>query len=160
MGPAVGGLYWFFVTFLPGYVSFRFPAKLFVVASLFLCLIAARELQARWNEDRLQTLVRPIRFFLLFHTLVLMGIWMGSMPINRAFFTFESRSEFGPFSIEHGWESICGGVIQAIAVCLGCLAVLKVRSRTTILIGLVVIGLGDPFGRRERLCDGFLLCGQ
>lgn len=44
LGPQVGGLYWLLVTFLPGYVEFRFPAKLFTLAALGLSVLAARGL--------------------------------------------------------------------------------------------------------------------
>jgi hypothetical protein len=39
---AVGGLYWLMVVALPQYVQFRYPAKLMVLASLGLSLLAAR----------------------------------------------------------------------------------------------------------------------
>ena len=42
IGEPVGGLYWLFVTLLPGYVYFRYPAKLLVLASLGISLLAAR----------------------------------------------------------------------------------------------------------------------
>ena len=44
LGEPVGGLYWFFECLIPGYSSFRYPAKLFVVGSLFICLAAGRGL--------------------------------------------------------------------------------------------------------------------
>jgi hypothetical protein len=48
IGQPVGGLYWCLVTFLPGYAMFRFPAKLFVIATLGLSLLAA------WGLDDLR----------------------------------------------------------------------------------------------------------
>ena len=42
VGEPVGGLYWLLVTVLPGYVYFRYPAKLLVIASLGISLLAAR----------------------------------------------------------------------------------------------------------------------
>jgi hypothetical protein len=42
IGEPVGGLYWMMVTWLPSYDQFRYPAKLFLVASLGLSLLAAR----------------------------------------------------------------------------------------------------------------------
>lgn len=42
LGAPVGGLYWLLVTFVPSYVQFRYPAKLMVLASLGLALLAAR----------------------------------------------------------------------------------------------------------------------
>ena len=38
----VGGVYWFFVSFLPGYAYFRFPAKLLTFAACPCCLLAAQ----------------------------------------------------------------------------------------------------------------------
>ena len=39
--PAVGGVYWWLVALLPGYVEFRYPAKWLVVAALTLSVLAA-----------------------------------------------------------------------------------------------------------------------
>jgi hypothetical protein len=41
IGHPVGGLYWLLVTVLPGYVYFRYPAKLFVVAALAISQLAS-----------------------------------------------------------------------------------------------------------------------
>lgn len=41
VGDAFGGVYWFFTVTLPGYVQFRYPAKLLVPVSLGLSLLAA-----------------------------------------------------------------------------------------------------------------------
>jgi hypothetical protein len=41
-GAPLGGVYWFLVTFLPGYINFRYPAKLMVLAAMALSLLAAR----------------------------------------------------------------------------------------------------------------------
>ncbi|QDU96766.1 Bacterial membrane protein YfhO [Lignipirellula cremea] len=46
LGPQVGGLYWLLSTFLPGYITFRFPAKWLTPAALALCLLAA----AGWDR--------------------------------------------------------------------------------------------------------------
>lgn len=51
-GDQVGGVYWFFVTFLPSYAYFRFPAKLLTFAACPLCLLAAQGL------DRLPAMPR------------------------------------------------------------------------------------------------------
>lgn len=52
-GAPLGGVYWFMVTFLPGYMNFRYPAKLMVLVALALSLLAARgcdaSSQATWR---------------------------------------------------------------------------------------------------------------
>jgi hypothetical protein len=52
-GNQVGGVYWFFVTFLPSYAYFRFPAKLLTFAACPICLLAAH------GFDRLPAVPRP-----------------------------------------------------------------------------------------------------
>jgi hypothetical protein len=42
LGEAVGGLYWFFTVTLPGFVQFRYPAKLLVLATLCAAVLAGR----------------------------------------------------------------------------------------------------------------------
>ncbi len=42
LGAEVGGFYWLMVVFLPKYVLFRYPAKLFVIASLAACVLAGK----------------------------------------------------------------------------------------------------------------------
>ncbi|MDO5567138.1 MAG: hypothetical protein Q4G59_10820, partial [Planctomycetia bacterium] len=39
-GDPVGGMYWFFTVFLPGFESFRYPAKMTVLASFALAILA------------------------------------------------------------------------------------------------------------------------
>ena len=47
----VGGVYWMMSVLLPKFFVFRYPAKLFVVASLAFCLLAGRGVGAgRWLE--------------------------------------------------------------------------------------------------------------
>ncbi|HMO13007.1 MAG TPA: hypothetical protein PKD64_07890 [Pirellulaceae bacterium] len=40
IGEQVGGVYWFFSSFLPGYASFRYPAKLLIIACFGCSLLA------------------------------------------------------------------------------------------------------------------------
>jgi hypothetical protein len=52
IGDQVGGLYWFATVVLPGFVQFRYPAKLLVLAMLALALLAARGFD-RMSSSRL-----------------------------------------------------------------------------------------------------------
>ena len=52
VGDETGGLYWWMVVGLPLYVQFRFPAKLFIVASLALSVLAARGWDEFWQTGR------------------------------------------------------------------------------------------------------------
>ena len=48
VGPPWGGLYWLLTVLLPGYVYFRYPAKLLVVAALGLSVLSARGWDRAW----------------------------------------------------------------------------------------------------------------
>ncbi len=52
IGPQVGGLYWLMSTLLPGYIYFRYPAKLMVVASLAASLLAALGWDRMWRRPQ------------------------------------------------------------------------------------------------------------
>jgi hypothetical protein len=51
IGPQVGGLYWFMTTLLPKYFMFRYPAKLFVIASLMVSVLAGLGLSRITNTS-------------------------------------------------------------------------------------------------------------
>jgi hypothetical protein len=61
MAEPVGGLYWLMIVWLPGYVHFRYPAKLMIIASLAMAglagigldqmLVARRDRFARWLRN-------------------------------------------------------------------------------------------------------------
>ncbi len=42
IGKSVGGLYWWLVTWIPGFSSFRYPAKFLTIAALAACLLGGR----------------------------------------------------------------------------------------------------------------------
>ncbi len=51
VGEPTGGLYWLMEVLLPWYSAFRYPAKLFVVAALAICLLGGRGLDRLTNEQ-------------------------------------------------------------------------------------------------------------
>jgi hypothetical protein len=52
IGSPVGGVYWFFVSLLPAYAYFRFPAKLLTIAALGLCSLAAVQFDMAFSAGR------------------------------------------------------------------------------------------------------------
>ena len=54
IGGEVGGLYWWMTVLLPGYVYFRYPAKLFVVAALGMSMLAAHGWDEAWQSPPLR----------------------------------------------------------------------------------------------------------
>jgi hypothetical protein len=61
VGDEVGGLYWLLTVVLPGYVYFRYPAKLLVIASLGMSMLAAIGWDRLWSSES----TRWWRFFQL-----------------------------------------------------------------------------------------------
>ena len=50
IGPQVGGLYWLMTLVLPGYIYFRYPAKLLVPAAMAMSLLAGFGWERTWRE--------------------------------------------------------------------------------------------------------------
>ena len=69
VGPPCGGLYWLANVLLPGYVYFRYPAKLFSIAALGLSLLAAQG----WDRAASGDVARTRRWLLRLAGLSLMG---------------------------------------------------------------------------------------
>ncbi len=136
MGSPVGGLYWLMVTVLPGYVSFRYPAKLLVVAAL-----AASQLAARGFDRALtgQTLRLPtaIKGVAVTSVVLLGACWLGFSWLNQLdgsstlgrrigeFLSGQRDPSLGPFNWQGCQQDVNGSLIQVIAVCLGAHCLLR-----------------------------------
>ena len=140
IGAPVGGVYWFFVVLLPGYVNFRYPAKLFVVATLFLCIMAARESQLALRKHRIKRIRNITIALLLLTTGILVGLWLSSIPVQQWLnaIQFRSANEFGPLDIKSVWSSVLWALLHTFAV------------------GMVVLNLIGQ-GWRRRTITGLLL---
>jgi hypothetical protein len=92
--PSAFGVYWWFVTVLPGYAGFRYPAKLMVVATLGIGLLAGLQL-SELEHDRRQRLQR-LSGFVTALSLGGLGIcfWPG---LRRLLSGLGGDATFGPF---------------------------------------------------------------
>ncbi|MFH1922217.1 MAG: hypothetical protein ABIP48_20325 [Planctomycetota bacterium] len=70
VGAPFGGLYWLLTVTLPGYVYFRYPAKLLVIATLALSMLAVRG----WDRTFREPAPRPARGLL----------WLGGVSLAGA----------------------------------------------------------------------------
>ncbi len=117
VGSPFGGLYWLMTVVLPQYVSFRYPAKWWIIVSLVLALLAARGLdrtrQMHWNR----------------HHLVLSGLAFLSLGIGAAIYAAAERlgallpatptdGLFGPLDAAGGIRLAAGGLVQAAVILL------------------------------------------
>jgi len=138
----VGGVYWFLVTFVPGYVQFRYPAKLLVVASLAFSLLAAKG----WDEA---TRVRSrglITMLTAFASLSFIGL-LTSFVVAGWFSGREWKPDpvFGPFDVGGALWDIRLGLLQTFLVASLALSVLR-KWQDRCSVGwanflLIVVGL-------------------
>ena len=94
----VGGVYWLMSVLLPKYFAFRYPAKLFVVASLAFCLLAGRAVDRDHLLSRLKiksavTVAFAITAFGLFAVLGVPAIKL--LPGDSV----NATTMFGPFRV-------------------------------------------------------------
>ncbi|HTN74100.1 MAG TPA: YfhO family protein, partial [Pirellulaceae bacterium] len=140
LGAAVGGLYWFFVVLLPGYVQFRYPAKLLVLASVGLSLLAARG----WDAALLQPFARARRGWLAMLTalvvLSLLGMWLAYSEVWRAWGPLRVEYPFGPLDRDGAAADLFYACLQTCVVSLiigGLLVVPRWRSVVPMLLLIV-----------------------
>lgn len=110
LGPQTGGLYWLLVLFLPKYVLFRYPAKLFLIASLAICLLVGLRVgkpgRLRWPE---LVLLFGVPGFLV---ACLLGVSLSSI-----WKSVPRDSLFGPFDQAMAFSGIVWSAAHLFAVC-------------------------------------------
>ena len=141
VGAPAGGIYWFLVVFLPGYVNFRYPAKLFVVASLLLCLLAAREFHRQLRDKCLVRFRRFLLGLMFVSGLTLLSLWLAAIPVNNWFFGMQQRvaTEFGPFDQQAAWKGILFSILHALLASSGTLLLINQGLPTRLVSGGLVL---------------------
>ena len=91
----VGGFYWLMMIALPKYVMFRYPAKLFVIASLGICLLAGLSFSQIQRTRSTQTLRK---FYLLLSSSLVLTL-LAAVLLQ----TDEVKEFFGVISFDPIW---------------------------------------------------------
>lgn len=149
VGGEVGGVYWWLTVLLPGYVYFRYPAKLFVVATLGFSLLAARGWDESWRADSRGLM----RFWI-----VLVGFSLAGLAVlPLAWPWFEAAIEhhpadplLGPFDAAGAWHDIAIALLHTalLATALAALWMWSTRQRhraglaSVVAIALTTLDLG------------------
>ncbi|MBN1912085.1 MAG: hypothetical protein JW818_20360, partial [Pirellulales bacterium] len=117
IGEPVGGLYWFMTVLLPGYIYFRYPAKLLGVAALALSVLAG------WGLDRATAgQARGLRRALLalgvlsllgVAVAAVLGLWWDDWFRDAA-----PEVMFGSLDAEGAFNDLLLGFVQTSTVCL------------------------------------------
>lgn len=92
----VGGVYWLMSVLLPKFFVFRYPAKLFVVASLFFCVLAGRGIGPEHWLKRLNTKSIVVTFIAIAGIGVFL-IWGSSAVKQLPGDSLNAMTMFGPF---------------------------------------------------------------
>ena len=125
LGSAVGGLYWLMVVALPKYITFRYPAKLFKIASLAIAILAGWQLGKLLRTDSRKR-VRQICYV----------IGIGSILIlvfNEAIARVGVKATsplFGPFDFNGCRTAICISAVTTLVLLIACYALLQLSSRS------------------------------
>ena len=108
IGDEFGGVYWLLTVALPGYVSFRYPAKLLVIVALALSQLAAVGWDEMWRAAR-NALSRML-LSVLVASVVALSLVGACWPVLAAQMrTTPSDPLFGPLEVEGAWRGIAGG---------------------------------------------------
>ncbi len=145
VGNEVGGVYWLFVTLLPGYVQFRYPQKLLVLTAIALSMLAARGWRTAWARHN----TLPAWFAVLCGgSLLMLGLaaygWNNLYALQKP----SPGSNFqGPLDWSGAWNDLFDGVFHTAILSLT-LALLfwfarsETRWRRTLqLIALAVVAV-------------------
>jgi hypothetical protein len=124
IGGEVGGLYWWLATLLPGYIQFRYPPKLFVLASLALSMLAAQGWRLAWRPGR-----RFVNWLAAIPALSVVagGAAILSWPYLRQHIVKTAADAWlGPFDWSGAWTDLADGILHATILSLALLAVWSV----------------------------------
>jgi hypothetical protein len=138
-----GGVYWLLTTVLPGFGSFRYPAKLFTFTTLAICAIAG----AGWDRFASQGCVDATRiaalaflFSAALATVVFFkraGLenWVANTPVGQ------TRSILGPFDVKRAWTGTWHALLHGVAVYGAALAVLCLTRKHATVGGMLALAL-------------------
>jgi hypothetical protein len=136
-----GGLYWLLATLLPGFLQFRYPAKLYTLTAFSLAALAG----VGWDSLQGPEGQRPraLAAMLLAVSLGLIAVVsLGRGPILAAIGSRAVASSFGPLDGTAGWRDLLRGLVQGAAILALALAVFRMapgKPGPAGLIGLLVV---------------------
>ena len=141
LGPQVGGLYWFMVIALPKYFWFRYPAKLFVIAGLAICILAGRTLSNKLPGRQFTGLGLGVMWLSMLGGAALLW-WIEEVPNYR-------DPVFGPLQLGRLQSSILFSLVHSVVVLLVGLPIVRRIAKSPIplpsagfaLVGLLVVDL-------------------
>lgn len=152
VAPPFGGVYWAMTVLLPGYTAFRYPAKLFTVATLGLAMLAA----AGWDRALGPGRAGLRRWMVRLAVLSALGVVAAILakPLWAGWWAAVPESPwFGPFDAEGAFGDLVGALVHTAAVAGMAASLLAlpatspwVRRTPTLLAILVAVDIGVANG--------------
>ena len=140
---ALGSPYWVAVHVLPGFRTFRYPAKFLGFAALALSGLAAMG----WDRivaGRARRAVVAGGAFGVLSLLLAAAMWLGRSTVIRALATHRQAAQptpFGPFDAAGAWEDITGAFLHGAVLAAAVVIVVRLASRRPALAGAMAVGL-------------------
>ncbi len=127
VGGPFGGLYWLMNLLLPGYLRFRYPAKLLVLAALAVSVLAAKGWDRTFagSARSVRRLLVTIGVWSLVGLTVSFAIapywdnWMADVPADQL---------FGPLDTQGAWCDLAWAFAQTLVLCVALIAIVYWRS--------------------------------
>ncbi len=140
VGPEVGGLYWLMNVLLPGYVGFRYPAKLWTFAALGISQLAARG----WDDacgDGNAAAVTRFRRLILVTLAIAVAVGLSHKWFIAVLTNAEPDSIFGPLDVGGAEYDTVMGLAQTLVVSMLALELLRMiqRQHANLLAGLLLL---------------------
>ena len=127
-GPYVGGLYWLATIVIPKFVMFRYPAKLFVIASLSLCVLAGLQFRPSHWRIRVGLMALPIALLSALAWILTMANWSpAAMPVGGGD-PLSWSILFGPLDWPGARSQVLAAMLQTFIVA-SALLLLSTRSK-------------------------------
>jgi hypothetical protein len=143
VGPAFGGLYWLMTVLLPGYVGFRYPAKLLTLVAFAISQLAAQG----WNVavDSARQAARVCFLTVGLFTAILAAALVSNREVLAQWFRQGlADPAFGPLAVQGAWQDLVGAFVQTTLVAGLAWLVLRFPNRfgPYLLVVLTCVDLG------------------
>ena len=137
LGSAVGGVYWLMVVALPKYITFRYPAKLFKIASLAISVLAGWQLGKLTRTPAAAEKVRPICIVIGIGSVLILVFNEAIARVGKT----AASPLFGPFDFAGCQTAICASAVTALLLLIVCYSLLRLRTRSKPLAAVLIVAV-------------------
>ncbi len=145
LGPQTGGVYWLLIVVFPKYIMFRYPAKLFVIVALAMCVLAGLSVnRLRFQSSTQSKFLLSVSIGCFVAMFVVFG-FSGTL-LAKFWESVPPDPLFGPFDSANATRAIQFALFQVVIISLSTLFLIRNSpniSRTFCWFVLSVIAMID-----------------